>query len=185
MRLDLYIKRPLWGISTLKNKFCDRTRGFFQSIKYDSGKRLNIEGGVRLDCPNIIFGQNDTISSNAKIFGRGTVIIGDNVVIGEASVICCDSKITIGNNSMIAAQCYVTDCNHGIRLNAGVMREQKLSVKTCVIEDNVWIGAGSMILAGSHIRSGTVVGANTVITNEIAENLVVYSNRHIEMEERR
>lgn len=185
MKFELYLKKPFWGLANIKNKINDKIRGICQSIKYGSGKKLHVEGGVRLDCPNIYFGKNDTLSANVKIFGKGRVVIGDNVVIGESTVICSDLKVEIGNDSMIAAHCYITDCNHGIRANSGLMREQQRSVKECEIENDVWIGAGCMILAGSHVKEGTVVGANTVINKDVPENKVIFSDRTVQMEERR
>ena len=61
---------------------------------------MHVEGGVRLDCPNIYFGKNDTLSANVKIFGKGRVVIGDNVVIGAGSVVTKDipsNVVAVGN----------------------------------------------------------------------------------------
>ncbi len=179
MNIGLYIKNPIWGISNIKNKFFDSARGRLQSIKYKSGKSLHVENGVRLDCPDIVFGKNDTLSINVRIFGKGKVEIGDNVVIGEGSVICSDEYVKIGNDSMIAAHCYITDCNHGMARNGVKMREQKLRVKKCVIGDNVWVAANCLILPGSVINNGVVVGANSVVDGLIEENTIVFGNREL------
>lgn len=179
MIFRLYKEKPLWGISNIKNKLFDRLRGKYVSIKFRTGKNLYVEGKVRLDCPNITFGENDTIAPNVRIFGKGKVMIGNNVVIGDSTVICCDELVEIGDDTMIAAQCYITDCNHGMHLGKGTMRTQKLSVKKCKIHNDVWIGAGCKILAGSEIKGGGVIGAGTIVYGNIQNNVITHHNREL------
>ena len=45
--------------------------------------------------------------------------------------------------------------------------------KAIVIEDDVWIGAGAVIMPGVTLRRGTVVGANAVVTRDTDEYAVV------------
>ena len=45
--------------------------------------------------------------------------------------------------------------------------------KAIVIEDDVWIGAGAVIMPGTTLRRGTVVGANAVVTRDTEEYSVV------------
>jgi len=45
--------------------------------------------------------------------------------------------------------------------------------KAIVIEDDVWIGAGAVIMPGVTLRRGTVVGANAVVTKDTEEYWVV------------
>jgi acetyltransferase-like isoleucine patch superfamily enzyme len=42
-----------------------------------------------------------------------------------------------------------------------------------VIEDDVWIGAGAVIMPGIRLRRGTVVGANAVVTRDTEEYSVM------------
>ena len=80
---------------------------------------VNILGKVYLDNPNIQFGRNVTVFPNVHIFGLGKVTLGDNVSIGDGTIICAAQDIVIGKNTMIAAQCYIIDCNHGMHLCGG------------------------------------------------------------------
>ena len=41
-----------------------------------------------------------------------------------------------------------------------------------IIEDDVWIGAGSIITAGVTIGKGTVIGAGSVVTKDIPQNVI-------------
>lgn len=67
---------------------------------------------------------------------------------------------------MIAAQCYITDCNHGMKLDQGPMRTQPMKIKSCRIGENCWIGTGVKVLAGSNIKEGSVLGAGCIIDGE-------------------
>jgi acetyltransferase-like isoleucine patch superfamily enzyme len=43
-----------------------------------------------------------------------------------------------------------------------------------VIEDDVWIGSGAVIMPGITIKKGTVVGANAVVTRSTEEYSIVF-----------
>lgn len=83
----------------------------------------------------------------------GNVTIEDNVSIGDGTIICAAKDIVIGKNTMIAAQCYIIDCNHGMHVGV-CMCEQPLSVHPTKIGEDVWLGCGCKILAGSEIFDG-------------------------------
>lgn len=138
---------------------------------------VNILGKVYLDNPNIQFGRNVTVFPNVHIFGLGKVTLGDNVSIGDGTIICAAQDIVIGKNTMIAAQCYIIDCNHGMHLCVGGMREQPLSIHPTKIGENVWLGCGCKILAGAEISDGAVIGAGTVISGKVEENTICFTRR--------
>ena len=49
-----------------------------------------------------------------------------------------------------------------------------------IIEDNVWIGSNCTILKGSHIGTGSVIAAGTVIKGKIPPNSIVFNgNKNI------
>lgn len=85
---------------------------------------------------NIIFGNNVTLYPNVHIFGSGKVTIIDNVSIGDGTIICLAEDIVIGRNTMIAAQCYIIDCNHGMHVG-NYMYEQPLSIQPSKIGEDV------------------------------------------------
>ncbi|WP_202594345.1 DapH/DapD/GlmU-related protein [Oceanobacillus massiliensis] len=53
------------------------------------------------------------------------------------------------------------------------IKDQGVEYKRTLIEDNVWIGAGSRILGGTIIRSGSIIAAGAVVKNEIPNNVIV------------
>lgn len=57
--------------------------------------------------------------------------------------------------------------NHNT-VNSGIpMKEQGYHEADIIIEDDVWIGANSVITSGVHIGRGAVIGAGSVVTKSI------------------
>jgi acetyltransferase-like isoleucine patch superfamily enzyme len=103
--------------------------------------------------------------------------IGNNVGI-SGSTLCASKSIIIGNNVLIGSGCLITDSDsHPIdwkeRINGC---ENKTSCSGIVIEDNVFIGARSIVLKGVTIGEGAVVGAGSVVTKDVPANTVVAGN---------
>ena len=92
-------------------------------------------------------------------------MIGDNVAIVDGTIICVANFFRIGNDSMIAVQCYITDANHGMYENQ-LMRLQHLSIKETWIGENVWIGSECKILSEAKVANSFVLGSSIVATDE-------------------
>jgi acetyltransferase-like isoleucine patch superfamily enzyme len=102
--------------------------------------------------------------------GMGGVIIGAGSVINSGCVLYTGNGIRIGANVLIAANCTLAPTNHEFRERSRLIREQGFmpSRGGIVIEDDVWIGANSVLLDGAVIRQGAVVGAGSVVRGELA-----------------
>lgn len=143
-------------------KFIARLRGrFIGFIVGGRGPALAYRG-VIVEAAHVEFGTGVILYPGVHIFGGGHVKIGDNVAIGDGTVICTGSCITIGADTMVAGQCYIIDCNHGMHLGEP-MRRQPMSLKEIQVGKDCWIGAGCKLLPGADIPSGTVVGAGEVV----------------------
>ncbi|MDQ0062053.1 acyltransferase [Paenibacillus harenae] len=129
------------------------------------GTRIVIEEGVMID-------------SFVKIKpagGTGDVMIGRNSKINSGCVLYSGNGIQIGEDVLIAANCTLAPVNHEYRSRHQTIKEQRFmkSRGGIVIEDDVWIGANSVILDGAILRKGCVVGANSLVTGEL-EPYTVY-----------
>ena len=134
---------------------------------------FSLVGKVTLINSNIKLGHNVTIYPDVMFFGDGLIEIGDNVDIGNGTIIYASKSggVHIGNNTMIAAQCYIIDTDHGI--SAGeLIRNQPNTVSTVFIGEDVWLAAGCKVLKGSFINDGAVIGASAVINGEIPKNAI-------------
>lgn len=117
-------------------------------------------------------GSNVIISPGWTILQPHQLFIGDSVSIGHLFYCACSSKgtVTIGSNSIIAARVTITTATHDynvIPMNAVGIN------KSVVIEGNVWIGIGAIILPGVTIHEGAVVGAGAVVTKDVDANHIV------------
>ena len=98
------------------------------------------------------------------------ISIGDHFYSNHNLIITDGAPVTFGDHVFIAPNCCITTANHAIDpelRKAGY--EVALPVK---IGSNVWIGAGSTILAGVQIGDNTVIGAGSVVTRDIPSGVV-------------
>lgn len=131
-------------------------------------KNFSIVGNVTLINRNIILGNNVTLYPGVMFWGDGPIVIGDNVDIGNGTILYSSKGggITIGNNTVIAAQCYIIDMDHGVALNKKIS-EQSNSVSAVRIGTDCWLGANVTVLKGSIINNGAVVGAKGLVKGEV------------------
>ena len=97
--------------------------------------------------------------------------IGNNCSIGPQSHITAINEVTIGNNVLTGPRVLITDNAHGdslFKLLDTAPTERCLYSKgKVVIEDNVWIAEGAMIMPGVRIGKGSIIAANSVVTKDI------------------
>lgn len=118
-------------------------------------------------------GDNVAVFSNVYLLGIENLEIGDNVSIHPMTYIDASGEIKIGNNVSIAHSCSILSEEHIYNELTINIKDQGTRFEKSVIEDNVWIGAGSRILAGSQIKSGSIVAAGAVVKNIIKRNSIV------------
>jgi virginiamycin A acetyltransferase len=121
----------------------------------------------------IVIGAHSVLDSFVKIKpagGSGDVIIGEHCIINSGCVIYTGNGLRIGNSVAVAAHCIFAPVNHEFSNAAVRIRDQgfKPSKGGIIVEDDVWIGAGCVILDGSILRRGCVVAAMSLVRGEIA-----------------
>lgn len=83
-----------------------------------------------------------------------------------------NAKLIIGNYVRVGPNVCMYTSNHNIE-NTGVpIVDQGYKENDVVIEDDVWIGANSVILPGVHIGKGVVIGAGSVVTKDLPPNSI-------------
>lgn len=110
--------------------------------------------------------------------GSGDVLVGAGSYINSGTVIYSGNGVRIGANVLISANCTLAAANHAYADPTRPIREQGFmpSRGGIVIEDDVWIGGGSVLLDGAVIRRGAVVGAGSLVRTEVPANAVVAGN---------
>jgi acetyltransferase-like isoleucine patch superfamily enzyme len=100
--------------------------------------------------------------------------IGKNVTLGKSVMLICGGGVTIGDNCMIGHGAQIISAGHRIPpLDSGEsMRFSGPEAAPITIAEEVWIGAGTIVLPGTTVGSGTVVAAGAVVTRDLPENVV-------------
>lgn len=101
-------------------------------------------------------------------FGRN-IRVGKRVFINFGCTFMDRGGITIGDDAFIAPHVQLITENHGISPD----RRRYLTSQPIVIGNNVWIGAGAIVLPGVTIGDNAVVGAGSVVTKNVEANTVV------------
>jgi len=113
-----------------------------------------------LICPeNISLGNNVVLNFHVWLNGVGGLDIGDDVSIGPFTL--------------------VHSSNHKFDRIDMKINKQGHENKRIIIESDVWIGGHCLILPGSHIEKGCVIGAGAIITKRIPEYSVVINRNEI------
>jgi acetyltransferase-like isoleucine patch superfamily enzyme len=131
----------------------------------------DIEDSVRGSTIEIASGA--VIDSFVKIKpagGPGDVRIGEGTVINAGCVIYTGNGVSIGRNCAVAANCTFASVNHEYRDPDRPIAEQRFMASRggIVVEDDVWIGANTVILDGAVLGKGCVVGAGSVVRGTLA-----------------
>ena len=115
----------------------------------------NIEAPFRCDYgPNIHLGRNFYANFNFSVLDEADVTIGDHVFIGP--------------NVGIYTAIHPLDPK---TRRTGLERAEPVR-----IGDDVWIGGGAQILPGVTIGSRSVIGAGSVVTRDIPDDVVAAGN---------
>lgn len=115
-------------------------------------------------------GENVDIRTPITGVNFGKVKIGNNVTIMNGSLMMASGGITIEDDTMLAANVQLISNNHDL---------DKRAIITCLpihIKKNCWIGAGATILRGITIGENSVVGAGSVVTKDVPDNVIVAGN---------
>lgn len=100
----------------------------------------------------------------------GTIAIGDNCSINPYCILYGHGRLTIGNGVRIGTHSSFIPVNHNIDDLDTFIYQQGLTCRGIVIEDDVWIGAGVVVVDGVTIARGSVIGANAVVTRSTEPN---------------
>lgn len=113
-------------------------------------------------------GKGSTIHTGARFYNPENIIIGEDSIIGEGSVLDGRDKLMIGNHVDIASEVMIYNAEHDVKDSN--FRAVSAPV---VIQDYVFIGPRAIILPGVTLKKGAVVGAGAVVTKDVEEGVIV------------
>jgi acetyltransferase-like isoleucine patch superfamily enzyme len=127
---------------------------------------------------NIQIGRRTQISSFCKVKAfDGPLTIGAHTSIGTSCFIAAgQAGASIGNDCLISPLVTILASNyHYQRLDVPI-RHQGQTSKGVRIANNVWLGAGVVVLDGSDIGEGAIIAPNSVVSSRVPPNAIVDGN---------
>jgi acetyltransferase-like isoleucine patch superfamily enzyme len=131
--------------------------------------------------PGLVMGRGSGIYSQSQLLvgETGRVEIGDYACL-NSSTIQCEQSIRIGAHCLLAWGTVITDCEPEL---AGPLRwpgptapgrfPVGANPRPVILEDNVWVGFGAVILPGVRIGRDSIIGSKTVIDSNVPPRSVV------------
>jgi len=136
------------------------------------GENVNVTEGVSLN--NITTGKNGKIRDHSILFGHKDtpLMIGDDFFVGTFCYINGIAGLTIGNRVTIAHGAKIfTDS--GPNTSPLLQKDFPITSGAVSIGDDVWIGANAIVLPGVKIGNHCVVGAGSVVKEDVPDRTVV------------
>lgn len=113
------------------------------------------------------------VEGQTRIIGDNKITIGDNFYCNAGSHFL--GEIEIGDDVLIGPQVIIWSRDHEYRMNIPINKQGHNNGKI-IIENDVWIGAGVIILKNVKIGKGSIIGAGSVVTKSIPEYSVAVGN---------
>ena len=129
---------------------------------------------VRFRPNSIQLGQRFTVLQNSILEFNDTaaIKIGNNCLLSYGVVMAIRGDFVMGNNVMVGEYSSIRDYTHDYSVNDIPMISSKDIVYPIKIGNNVWIGRGCIIMPGTIIEDGVVVGANSVVKGHLKSNAI-------------
>ena len=126
----------------------------------------------------IYVGNKVRIYPNARIeaHGEGSIIIEDDVSIGQNLHITAYDNLTICSGTAIASNVVIMSLIHDVKIKDAPYMSQPLKGKITIIGKNCLVGSNSIIMAGVILGDQCVVGANSVVTKSFPSYSVIVGN---------
>ncbi len=117
------------------------------------------------------------LGPNSNINNPSNVFVGEQFFTGPYCYISTSNfaKVVIGDGVMLGPNVTILGGNHNIELSTVYMidlpKRQDADIGV-VIENNVWVGAGAIILDGAYLSEGSVIAAGAVVNVRTEPNSV-------------
>lgn len=140
-------------------------------------KLLNLFRNVwlfRIRYPWVQTGRNVHCQTSTTFWSpRRHIALGDDVGIGYRCIFLCD--VEVGNKVLVAGHvAFLNSDDHRFDVVGRAMWDSGRGDKgKIVVEDDVWIGHGAIILTPSRLGRGSVVAAGAVVVNDVPPYAIV------------
>ena len=136
---------------------------------------FDMEKGIEcLNKAGIIHGKNVYFEPPFHCEYGKHIKVGENFYANIGCIMLDVAQITIGKNVLFGPNVSIYTAGHPIHYESR-MSGYEYGVPVA-IGDNVWIGGNCVILPGVKIGSNTVIGAGSIVTKEIPDNVLAAGN---------
>jgi acetyltransferase-like isoleucine patch superfamily enzyme len=142
------------------------------SKKIIIGNDCNILGHVKIKAKSLEIGHNCILSEFGYYTGNANLKIGNKSYIGKKARINLSEDVIIGNdvgigeNTVIWTHGYYPPADEGF----------PVTYSPVTINDGAWVSTNIVILPGVTINNGTIVGAGAIVTKSFPENSIIAGN---------
>jgi maltose O-acetyltransferase len=124
---------------------------------------------------DISVGEGFYCAANCFVSKKNKIRIGRDFYMGHNCHLSANA--TIGDDVLFASYVSLVGGDHNIDYIEGPIRNSgRGDFKTVIIENDVWIGHGAIIMHGVKIGSGAVVAAGAVVTKDIPSDAIYGGN---------
>jgi acetyltransferase-like isoleucine patch superfamily enzyme len=122
-----------------------------------------------------IFRKKVIVFGMFKVGNRKNIFIGNNCRINTGVYILGLNHVSLGNNVVLSARTMILDS--GLDIEHFIQGDLTVHTNAFVkIEDNAWIGAGSIVLPGVTVGHNSIVAAGSVVTTDVKPYTLVGGN---------
>ena len=144
------------------------------------GKQLTIQRNSMLsaqrDDAEILIGDACWLADSVCLEAGRKIVIGDRTSLQSRCRLLGD--VSIGDNCLLAPNVFVSSGKHTfgrepalpIRVQESIYGSENIPV---VIDDDCWLGVNVVVMPGMRIGRGSIVGANSVVTKDIAPYSII------------
>ncbi|MCA2390791.1 MULTISPECIES: sugar O-acetyltransferase [Lactococcus] len=105
-------------------------------------------------------------------FGGKNVHFGTGIYANFNLTLVDDTDIFVGNHVMFGPNVTIDTATHPV--SPDLRKRGTQYNKKIYIEENVWLGAGVIVLPGVRIGKNSVIGAGSIVTKDIPDNVVAF-----------
>lgn len=140
--------------------------------------RTIINGRSKIEDFGVRLGENTYIKENCYFDAySGFIHVNGFCAFGQNTIIHGGGGVKIGKYVITGANCYIIASNHKYDSLDFPIMLQGDKRKGIVIGDNVWIGGSVVVLDGVNIGKNSIIGAGTVVTNDVPPNSLIYNKQ--------
>lgn len=113
-------------------------------------------------------GSSVRIDRRVFIWGADRMDVGNNVDINGYTVIYAAGGVRIHDHALIGANCVITSVTHPV----DPAKRDELVFSPVELQNNCWLGAGTMVMPGVTIGKNSIIAAGSVVTKDVPDNCV-------------